>query len=219
MVEYDMDMDGQPIHAGVILCAGLSSRMKDFKPLLPMDGGPRPDSSVIECSIHSMVSAGIDHIALVLGYRGADIALALQRGNYPFLKTAYNPRYADADMMESARIGLGLVQSWPEVEAVFVLPGDMPKIHPRTYGDLIQCMRRNAAKVVIPRFEGEAAHPPLIHADCLDYLVKYGGPGGLKAALDAFLPGTVYLDVEDRGCVLDADTPGDYQRLLDYHKD
>jgi CTP:molybdopterin cytidylyltransferase MocA len=207
-------MGDQTINAGVILCAGLSSRMKDFKPLLPLDG----ERTIVECSIDSMVSAGIDHIVLVVGHRGNDILRVLQRRGYPFLKTAANPRYADLDMMESARIGLAMVQSWGAFEAVFVLPADMPKIQSRTYDALVRCMRLNSAKVVIPVYEGAAAHPPLIHADCLERLIAYRGEGGLRAALGAFSSGTVYFPVEDRGCVLDADTPEDYKRLLDYHK-
>jgi CTP:molybdopterin cytidylyltransferase MocA len=201
-------------NAGVILCAGLSSRMKDFKPLLPMEG----EKTIVECSIDSMVSAGIDRIVLVLGHRGDDILRVLQRRNYPLLKTARNPRYADSDMMESARIGLAAAQSWAGIEAVFVLPADMPAIRSGTYDALSRCMRLNSAKVAVPVYGDEAAHPPLIHADCLDYLIGYRGEGGLKAALGAFSGGTVYLPVEDRGCVLDADTPEDYRRLLDYQK-
>jgi CTP:molybdopterin cytidylyltransferase MocA len=207
-------MGDQTSSAAVILCAGLSSRMQDFKPLLPMDGG----RTIIECSIDSAVSAGIDRIVLVVGHRSGDILRVLQRRDYPFLKTALNPRYAESDMMESARIGLALAQSWAGIEAVFVLPGDMPAIQSRTYDALIRCMRLNSAKVAIPVYGNEAAHPPLIHADCLDYLIGYRGEGGLKAALGAFAGGTVYLPVEDRGCVLDADTPDDYKRLLAYQK-
>jgi CTP:molybdopterin cytidylyltransferase MocA len=207
-------MDGQTMAntAGVILCAGLSSRMKDFKPLLPMEG----DRTIVECAIESMASAGIGRVVLVLGYRGDDVAELLQRRNYPFLETARNPRYADSDMMESARIGLSVVQSWEGIEGVFVLPADMPKIQSRTYGALFRCMRLNSGKVVVPVYEGAAGHPPLIHPDCLDYLAGHRGEGGLKAALGAFKQSTVYLPVEDRGCVLDADTPEDYQRLLEY---
>jgi CTP:molybdopterin cytidylyltransferase MocA len=211
---YDGDMDGQTMAntAGLILCAGLSSRMKDFKPLLPLDG----EKTIVECAIDSMASAGIGRVVLVLGYRGVDVAEVLQRRNYPFLKTAYNPRYADSDMLESARIGLSVIQSWEGIEGVFVLPADMPKIQSPTYGALLRCMRLNSGKVVVPVYEGVAGHPPLLHADCLDYLAGYRGEGGLKAALGAFKQSTVYLPVEDRGCVMDADTPEDYQRLLDY---
>jgi CTP:molybdopterin cytidylyltransferase MocA len=211
---YDGDMGDQTINAAVILAAGLSSRMKDFKPLLPLEG----EKTIIECSIDSMVSAGIDHIVLVLGHRADDILRVLRRRDYPFLKTALNPRYADSDMMESARVGLAVAQSWAGLEAVFVLPGDMPKIRGSAYDALIRCRRLNSAKVIVPVYGGERAHPPLIHADCLDSLIGYQGEGGLKAALDAFSGGTVCLPVEDRGCVLDADTPEDYKRLLDYQK-
>jgi CTP:molybdopterin cytidylyltransferase MocA len=210
---YDADMDGKTLHAGLILCAGLSSRMGDFKPLLPLDG----EKTMVECAIDSMERAGVDHIVLVLGHRGDDILRVLGRRDRPFLKTVRNPRYADTDMMESARIGLAAVQSWDAVEAFFVLPADMPIIRSRTYGDLIRCMRRNSCKVVVPVYRDKAGHPPLVHADCLERLLAHDGEGGLKAALGAFSRDTVYLPVDDRGCVLDADTPADYRSLLSYH--
>ncbi|GHV28325.1 hypothetical protein AGMMS4952_11690 [Spirochaetia bacterium] len=186
--------------------------MKDFKPLLPMDKG----LTLIECTIDSMIRGGIDHIVLVVGHRGKDIEQAILHRNYPFVIRAYNPRYADSDMMESVRIGISRAIKWP-LESVFVLPGDMPKIHPQTYTALLSRMRLYPCKVLIPSYRGEPAHPPLIHAACLDYLLnEFDGPGGLKAALNAFLPETVYLPVDDRGCTLDADYPDDYNRLLNY---
>jgi CTP:molybdopterin cytidylyltransferase MocA len=184
--------------------------MKDFKPLLPLENG----KSILECSIDSVVSAGIRHIVLALGHRSEDILRVLSRRDYPFLRTVLNPRYADSDMMESARIGLAAAQGWPGLETVFVLPADMPKIRGDTYTALLRCMRLNSAKVVIPVYKGSNAHPPLIHADCLDDLVRYRGEGGLRAALGAFSQDTVHLPVDDQGCVLDADTPEDYNRLL-----
>jgi CTP:molybdopterin cytidylyltransferase MocA len=73
--------------------------------------------------------------------------------------------------------------------------------------------------VVVPVYRGEDAHPPLIHADCLEHLVGYYGEGGLQGALGAFSGSTIRLPVEDRGCVLDADTPDDYRRLLEYREE
>ena len=209
-VVHEKIAESTPENAGIILCAGLSSRMKDFKPLLPLDG-----STLIECTISSLLQAGIDRIVLVVGHRGKDIEEVLCKRNYPFVTAVYNPRYADSDMMESVRIGIRALQ-WP-LESVFVLPGDMPKIHPRTMSALLQQMREYPCKVCIPRYKGENAHPPLIHASCLDYLLNtFDGPGGLKAALNAFSEETVYMPVDDAGCTMDADTPDDYQRLVRY---
>jgi CTP:molybdopterin cytidylyltransferase MocA len=205
-------MEDQRINAAVILAAGLSSRMKDFKPLLPLESG----RTILECSINSMMSAGIDHIVLVLGHRSEDILRVLSRRDYPFLRIVFNPRYADSDMMESVRAGLAAAQNWAGLETVFVLPADMPRIRGDTYAALLRCMRLNTAKVVIPVYEGANAHPPLIHADCLDRIIGYQGEGGLKAALEAFSQVTVRLPVNDQGCILDADTPEDYKRLLNY---
>ncbi|MFT4005758.1 MAG: NTP transferase domain-containing protein [Lacrimispora sp.] len=49
---------------GLILAAGLSSRMGDFKPLMPFKG-----KALIESTIDSMLAAGVKQIVIVLGYR------------------------------------------------------------------------------------------------------------------------------------------------------
>ena len=50
---------------GLIVAAGLSSRMGCFKPLLPLRG-----KTVIENTIDSMLLCGISPVVIVLGYRG-----------------------------------------------------------------------------------------------------------------------------------------------------
>ena len=53
---------------GLILAAGCSKRMGDFKPLMPLRG-----KTLIENTIDSMLLCGISPITVVLGHRGRDI--------------------------------------------------------------------------------------------------------------------------------------------------
>ena len=53
---------------GLILAAGLSSRMGDFKPLMPLRG-----KTLIENSIDSLLLCGVDPIVVVLGAFPGDI--------------------------------------------------------------------------------------------------------------------------------------------------
>ena len=55
-------------YGAVILAAGLSSRMKKFKPLLPVDGQP-----AIAGLAETIRSAGIRDIVVVTGYRRKDL--------------------------------------------------------------------------------------------------------------------------------------------------
>ena len=53
---------------GLILAAGCSKRMGDFKPLMPLRG-----KTLIENTIDSRLLCGVSPITVVLGHRGRDI--------------------------------------------------------------------------------------------------------------------------------------------------
>ena len=54
--------------SGLIVAAGLSSRMKDFKPLMEIE-----DKPLIINTINSLKQSKIEDINIVVGYRGKDI--------------------------------------------------------------------------------------------------------------------------------------------------
>ena len=53
---------------GLIVAAGLSSRMKDFKPLMKIDNKP-----LILNTINSLRQSNIEDITVVVGYRKDDM--------------------------------------------------------------------------------------------------------------------------------------------------
>ena len=53
---------------GLIVAAGLSSRMKDFKPLMKIDNKP-----LILNTINSLRQSNIEDITVVVGYRKDDL--------------------------------------------------------------------------------------------------------------------------------------------------
>ena len=83
---------------GVILAAGLSSRMKQFKPLMMIDG-----KSMIRHVIDLMRGAGAETIVVVTGHNRARIEAHLADAGVLF---AFNPDYAHTQQLESLRIGL-----------------------------------------------------------------------------------------------------------------
>ena len=54
--------------SGLIVAAGLSSRMKDFKPLMKIENKP-----LILNTINSLRQSQIEDINIVVGYRGKEI--------------------------------------------------------------------------------------------------------------------------------------------------
>ena len=191
---------------GVVAAAGLSSRMGDFKPLLPCG-----NSTIIQTAIACLQQAGARPIIVVVGHRGGEIETLVSKMDG--VRVLYNPNYQNGDMLESIQLGLAQVSG---CEAAFVLPGDMPAISQKTFELVRLGMLETGASVVFPTLEGRPKHPPLIHKDCFQAICDFMQEGGLRAALSQFRDKTQYVAVDDFGCTLDADTPEQYRELLVY---
>lgn len=105
---------------GVILAAGLSSRMKQFKPLMMIDG-----KSMIRHVIDLMRGAGAETIVVVTGHNRARIEAHLADAGVLF---AFNPDYAHTQQLESLRIGLSALHG--HVDRILISPADVPLVSP-----------------------------------------------------------------------------------------
>lgn len=194
---------------GLILAAGLSSRMGDFKPLMPLGG-----RTVIEQSVESMLQGGVAHVTVVVGRRAEDVRRLLQQHYVPQqLAVVENPRFEHTDMLESAKLGL---RAMPACGAFFQLPGDVPAVAASTFFALRSKMDESGAGIVFPLFEGHREHPPLIAAKYREQILAYRGDGGLRALYATWEEDTQAVAVNDPGCGMDMDTQADYARLLAY---
>lgn len=192
---------------GLILAAGLSSRMGGFKPLLPINETP-----LIALCVDGMLQAGVSCVVVVLGHRAAEVEAALR----PYVETgcvrlAYNVDYATTDMLASIKKGLAVL---PPCDAFYLLPGDMPAVVQATYAALRREMECTNAAVVFPYVDGRRSHPPLIASAGIPNILAYTGDQGLRGVWEQ-LP-CAMVEVADAGCTLDADTIEDYERLKRY---
>jgi len=194
--------------AAVVLAAGRSSRMGEFKPLLEADG-----RSLLAWTVAAFKEAGVDDVVVVAGHRRDEVAAAAEAAGARVLT---NPEY-DRGMYSSLRVGvLGLDDA---AGRFFVLPADMPLVRPETIGRLIRQGRaaRTAAgaavEIVIPEHGGIPGHPPLLAAALRRDIRAADPPGGLRELLDARAAATARVRVGDLGVLLDADTPDDLARL------
>jgi len=194
---------------GIILAAGMSSRMEAFKPLLKLK-----DKTIIECSIDSMLCAGVQQVVVVLGHRAQELkTVLLPRYEHSRLVLVRNTHYAEMDMLMSVKIGISAL---PVCDAFFLLPGDMPAVNSQTFLKVKETMVRSQALIAFPSLEGHRKHPPLISAKCMDTICKFDGTGGLREVWKQLESEIVTVAVDDAGCRLDADTRADYHRLVDY---
>lgn len=190
--------------AALVLAAGTSSRMADWKPLLPLGG-----LTVLARAVGTFLEAGVTDVRVVVGFRAGEITpLVASLG----AAAVQNPRYR-AGMYSSVLAGVESLG--PAVEAFFLLPGDHPLVKPRTVQRLLQA-RESGAGIIYPCFRGQRGHPPLISTGYAEAIRAGEEPGGLRAVLARFEEDALEIHVADHGVLANLNTPADYERAAAY---
>ncbi|MCR5663504.1 MAG: NTP transferase domain-containing protein [Oscillospiraceae bacterium] len=191
--------------AALIVAAGLSSRMGDFKPMLNIGS-----ISIAQRVVATFQQAGVDKIVMVTGFQAAQLERHLSGSGLIFLR---NEDYASTHMFDSAKIGLRYLRD--KCDRVLFTPVDIPLFTAGT----VRALLNAGAKLASPVCGGETGHPTLIDASLIDGLLRDSGEGGLRGALSRCGVAVTNVPVEDRGILHDADTPEDYRALLHYHNE
>jgi molybdenum cofactor cytidylyltransferase len=189
-------------YAAIVLAGGLSTRMKQFKPLLPLG-----DETITDRVISLFLNAGVD-VFLVAGYRHDDIAAGIKKRD---ITIVYNPDY-EKGMFSS--IQAGIRRLGPEYRAFFINPVDVPLVRPATIKRLIVASGKNPDKIIYPVFGGERGHPPLIPSAVAPAILGWEKGRGLKAVLKSKERLALEVPVPDSFILFDIDTPEDYAELL-----
>jgi CTP:molybdopterin cytidylyltransferase MocA len=191
---------------GVILAAGMSTRMGTFKPLLPLKG-----KTVIENTIDSMLSGGAESVVIVVGYRGEELVDLIDRKYKDKYRdkiiVAWNYEYETTDMLYSLQIG---VRSLPECDGFFLLPADMPLISTSTFIKVLETWKIGGYDVVFPTLDGHRKHPPLVASRLIPEILDFHGDGGVRELWKRHEAMIGTVEVLDRGVWIDLDTPKDY---------
>ncbi|MGI6712079.1 MAG: DVU_1551 family NTP transferase [Bacillota bacterium] len=190
----------------IILAAGYSSRMGGFKPLLQVG-----KHTVIEKVVDSFFQAGINDVRIVVGYRANEIIYALSHKKIRFI---INSRFSQG-MFSSVQTGVDSIED--DVEAFFLLPADHPLITPEVIGKLLEIQLKTGAKIIYPCYKKVRGHPPLISTSLKKSILAWEQTGGLRALLGKKEEEALDVEIEDRGILIDMDTPYDYRKILKYN--
>lgn len=199
-----MQTAGQtPLLCGLVLAAGLSSRMGEFKPLLPLRG-----RTLIENTVDSVFEGEAASVTVVVGYRGEELSALLRARYGERVRIVWNPDYASTDMLRSVQIGC---QVLPPCDGFFLLPGDMPVVGRETFRRLAAAWQKASPGVIFPTLDGYRKHPPLIDFRLAPELLAYDGEGGLRELWRRHEEWIRTVPVDDEGVWVDLDTQTDYQ--------
>lgn len=189
---------------GIIIAAGFSFRMKTLKQVLPLNGVP-----AIVQAVKSLQDGGLHDIRVVVGYKSEQLIPLLQNLNVTIL---INEHYAEG-MFTSIQTGVANLP--PQTKGFFLLLADTPIISAETIPSLINAFQ-NQSEIVYPCYQEERGHPPLISARYIPDILSWKEEGGLRAVLNRFEDYAINVPVNDRGILLDMDTPSDYLRLCKF---
>ncbi len=188
---------------GVILAAGMSTRMGRFKPMLPLG-----DTTFIKRIIQMMRLAGIEDILVVAGAHKDELEAHLAGENVRIL---FNANFASTQMIESIRLAIRDVAR--TADAIVLTPADVALPDACVYRAVIRMQKEGDC--IRPSFRGQGGHPILINKQIFSSILAYSGDDGLKGALKEAGANIAWACVGDPGVVMDADTPDDYQQAID----
>lgn len=194
---------------GLILAAGMSTRMKEFKPLMKIG-----ERTMIETTVLHMFEAGVDQVTVVVGFRGYEVKEVLKNlePDQRRLQIVENPAYATTQMLDSIQIGLSVMG---DCDGFFLTPGDMPAISTGTYRKLLDQAGKSSYKLIFPVIDGYRKHPPFISSQCRDQILEFRGEG-LRALWKEYEGEILELPMQDEGCTMDADYQADFMKICRY---
>jgi putative nucleotidyltransferase with HDIG domain len=188
--------------AAIVLAAGYSSRMTEFKPLLPLAG-----STALERCIGLFRAAGVGEVIVVVGYRADELQPLAERAG---ARCVHNPHF-EQGMFSSIVSGIRALPGW--VEAAFMLPVDIPLVRPHTIRHMASVFVTRRDDIVYPVFEGRRGHPPLIARKILAEVAQEGAVGPLFDMLARHESEAINLLVADHGIHMDMNTHVEYDAL------
>jgi molybdenum cofactor cytidylyltransferase len=189
--------------SAILLAAGQSRRMGEFKQLLPFAG-----RTVVECCADHLLASRVDELIVVTGHREADVRRAL---GGRALRLAHNADYLDG-MSASVKCGIAAVS--PAATAVLVALVDQPQIEPAIINRIIAEYESRPSLVVIPTYGGRNGHPVLIDLKLRDELLTFDGSQGLRQVIHAHAADLLHIEVATDAVLTDFDYPEDYQRMI-----
>lgn len=195
--------------AAIILAAGDSTRMGRPKALLQDPDG----RSFVARLVRTFGTAGVNDVFVVTGSLHAAIAGVLNDDHPPVTPTLINNPQPELGQVSSLWMGLDAATK-AGAEGVLMTLVDIPLVRPSTVTHVIDAWRSTRAPIVRPAVGHRHGHPVLFDRAVFDALRHAPIAEGARAVVHAHRDRIVNVEVDDQGCLLDVDTPADYDEVI-----
>lgn len=187
----------RPRIAGIVLAAGLSSRMGSNKLLAEIDGKP-----LIRRSVEQALASSLDPVVVVTGniepeVREALSGLAIQLRNNPDFSTGL-----------SSSLKCGLIGLPPDCDGALILLGDMPDVAPTLIDRLIAAFDPDDDRAIcVATRHGKRGNPVLWARRFFHEMMALEGDIGAKHLMSVHDEEVWEVEAENDGPLIDIDTP------------
>jgi putative nucleotidyltransferase with HDIG domain len=189
--------------AAIILSAGFSTRMGQFKPLMPLG-----EKTLLHRTIDLFETSGVDDILVVTGHRAGEVERAVSQTAACCIENDVHEK----GMFSSVSKGVAALST--TCRAFFLLPVDIPLVRPATVRRLTKAFeQRNDKRILLPVFDGRPGHPPMIDARLCPYILSWHGRGGLRAFFAEHAEVVLEVPVADEAILQDLDNPDDIAQV------
>ncbi len=202
-------MEQHPIgkrYGVIILAAGMSTRMGEFKPLLKLG-----DKTFIEWVLSNqfLSNTGIETI-VVTGHERDRLSALVPEG----VKVATNTVYKSG-RTGSVQCGLKALTK-DNMEGAYILPVDCPLI-PCEVFELLKNSHEGSGLICIPSYNHKRGHPPLIGAHFFDVILNMGEDEPLRNLYREYENAIIHVEVDTETVLHNINTPSDFDRLKTYY--
>ena len=192
--------------AGIVLAAGMSSRLGSPKQLV-LAGG----QCLLDRVLDEALTSCLDRIVLVLGHRAGEVTTALkERHDRDRLRILINPAYRDG-MSSSIRTGIESVQD--TFSAIMIILGDQPFVGTSLINLLIRRYRSSGKDICVPVCRGRRGHPVIIGRQFYDAVMSTTGDIGARQILRSNPESVLGVEISDSRIFFDVDTQTDIKNL------
>jgi len=191
--------------AGVVLAAGLSSRMGEEKLLLPFGEG-----TVLEATLSCIPHGLLDRTLVVTRQKILDSV------ELPGSLSIILNRSPEKGQAKSLQLGIAYLRSYfSHCQGILVFLGDHPLTNPNLIYDVVKVLRENPEVIVLPEYKGVIGHPVGFGSVWFSQLENQIGDMGGRRIIEDNAEAVIHIP-GDRSCVMDMDSKADYWRILDY---
>jgi len=188
--------------AGIVLAAGMSTRMGQNKLFMELDG-----ETLVRRVVGHVSRAGVNPLVVVLGHDAERVRAALE--GIPYMPV-FNREY-ERGVNSSLRAGVQAVSDTSADAAVVVL-ADMPFVTTAMIMTLVAKYRHSAAPLVISDYDGVSAPPMLYDRSLFPELAASDGEGCGKHVVKRHRHEAEWASWPQEA-LTDLDAPEDYERV------